>query len=176
MSQAVDPRALRNAFGLFATGVAVVTGVSPSGDPVGLTVNSLTSVSLDPPMLLWCVSDRSTSLNAFSIGAPFNVNILAEEQGDVAMHFARSARTKFEVEAHWKRAPTPPAISGALATFNCRVNGAYPAGDHIIILGAIENFAARPGEALVFHGGAFGGFRRDPQYKRMLPDGGDGWL
>lgn len=172
----LDPRELRNAFGLFATGVAVVTGVSETGEPVGLTVNSLTSVSLDPPMLLWCISDKSTNLSAFVAPALFNVNILAEGQADLAMHFARSARTKFEVEPDWRRKPEPPVISGALATFFCRGHAAYPAGDHVILLGAVERFEARRGEALVFHSGAFGGFRRNPTAARMLPDSGDGWF
>jgi flavin reductase (DIM6/NTAB) family NADH-FMN oxidoreductase RutF len=178
MSQAIDPRELRRAFGTFATGVAIVTGVSVANEPVGLTVNSLTSVSLDPPMLLWCISDRSANVGAFVEGRAFNVNILGEGQGNLALHFARPAQAKFHVDPDWKRAPSPPPIEGALAVFACRVAATYAGGDHVIVLGAIEAVTMRAGEPLVFHGGAFGVFQGDQAIPRLLPDpgGGDGWL
>jgi hypothetical protein len=176
MSQPLDSRELRRAFGQFATGVAVVTGVNEASEPVGLTVNSLTSVSLDPPMLLWCLSDRSGNASAFRAGAGFNVSVLADTQGDLATHFARSARTKFDIDPAWKRAPEPPLIEGALVTFHCKVDAVHTAGDHLVIMGLIDAITTRQGEPLVFHGGAFGSFQRNPSIPRVLPDGRDDWL
>jgi flavin reductase (DIM6/NTAB) family NADH-FMN oxidoreductase RutF len=138
MSTAFDTRELRNILGLFATGVAVVTAVDPGGRPVGLTVNSLTSVSLDPPLLLWCLASKSANLPAFALGAPFHVHILADGQTSLALHFARGGREKFEVDPHWTREPAPPPIEGAIARMTCTVDALHAAGDHVVIVGRID--------------------------------------
>src|ERR1700759_1090207 len=117
---AMDARALRDIFGLFATGVVVVTAVDAQGAPIGLTVNSLTSVSLEPPLLLWGLVANSQNPDAFSADARFDIHILSEDQSDLAMHFARRGREKFETDPAWQRDPTPPHIHGALARLHCR--------------------------------------------------------
>ncbi len=154
-------RDLRDAFGTFATGVTVVTGVRPDGEPVGVTANSFTSVSLDPPLLSWCLARTSSSVSAFTIGSPFAVHILAEDQRDLAMHFARRAREKFDADHNWRANPTPPEIADVLCRFDCRVRSVYPEGDHLIVIGEIIGIKRRAGVPLVFHGGRFGSFRAE---------------
>ena len=147
---------------MFATGVTVVTGVRPDGEPVGATVNSLASVSLDPPLLSWCLARSSGSVSAFSVGSAFAVHILAHDQRDLALHFARRVRDKFDADHYWRANPHPPEIADVLCRFDCRVRSVYPEGDHLIVIGEITGFTRRPGAPLVFYGGRFGGFVAEP--------------
>jgi flavin reductase (DIM6/NTAB) family NADH-FMN oxidoreductase RutF len=157
----MDARELRRVFGLFTTGVTVVTAVGPGPEPVGVTANSVTSVSLDPPLILWCLANKSTSLGAFGPGAPFAIHILAAHQADIALHFARSGRSKFEVDDWWRSHPSPPDVDGALARIECRVDALHGGGDHTIIVGAVTGLQARAAAPLVFHASRFGRFERD---------------
>lgn len=154
----MDGRELRRVFGLFTTGVTVVTAVNPGPEPVGVTANSVTSVSLDPPLVLWCLANKSSSLSAFQTGAPFAIHILAADQADIALHFARSGATKFDVDAWWRSRPEPPVIHGALARIACRVTHLYPGGDHTIIVGQVESLGSRSAPPLAFHASRFGRF------------------
>ena len=155
-------RELRDAFGLFATGVTVVTAVSPNGEPVGTTANSFTSVSLDPPLLLWCLANASSTRPAFAAGAPFAVHVLAHDQRDLALHFARRSREKFEVDGHWRAKPSPPQVADVLCRFECFVSEVHPAGDHVIIIGEVVALRRREsGVALAFFSGRFGSFLAD---------------
>lgn len=174
MPASFDQRELRNVFGQFATGVAVITAVDPGGKPVGLTVNSLTSVSLDPPLLLWCLSAKSASVGAFAQDAPFIVHILAHDQTALALHFARSGREKFEVDPNWRN--DPPRLDGALAKMSCRVDALHAGGEHLIVVGRIEAVERSGGQALVFHAGRFGDFRARTQAQDFLPGSSDGWM
>lgn len=155
-------RELRNAFGTFATGVTVITAVRPDGEPVGITANSFTSVSLEPPLLLWCLGAASTSAVAFSIGAPFAVHVLSHEQMDLALHFAQRAREKFHIDPHWRSNPQPPRLSEALCRFDCRVHARHQEGDHLVIVGRVLNLTRHAGAPLVFSSGRFGTFQADP--------------
>lgn len=158
---ALSKRDLRDAFGTFATGVTVVTAIRPDGEPVGITANSFTSVSLEPALLLWCLAAASTSAVAFSIGAPFAVHVLSHEQMDLALHFAQRAREKFHIDPHWRSHPHPPRLSEALCRFDCRVHARHAAGDHIVIVGQVLGFSRQEGAPLVFARGRFGSFRAD---------------
>src|SRR3984957_20955816 len=89
VSTSFTQRQLRDAFGEFATGVTVITAVRPDGEPVGITANSFSSVSLEPPLLLWCLSNNSSGAVAFGPGAAFAVHVLSHEQREMAVHFAR---------------------------------------------------------------------------------------
>lgn len=159
---AIPARALRDAFGAFATGVTVVTAVRPDGEPVGITANSFASVSLDPPLALWSLANTSPSLPAFASGAPFSIHILADGQRDLAMHFARSGKDKFEVDAAWRMNPEPPKLHGVRARLDCRVYALHPGGDHTIIVGEVLAVTRNTASPLLFADGRFGRYSQEP--------------
>jgi flavin reductase (DIM6/NTAB) family NADH-FMN oxidoreductase RutF len=161
LSTAPTLRELRDAFGLFATGVTVVTAVRPDGTAVGVTANSFASVSLEPALLLWCLAGASSAAPAFSRAAPFAVHILGHHQLDLALNFARRTHDKFEVEHHWHNKPQPPHLPQALCRFDCKVHAVHPGGDHRIIVGEVLGIAGAPGTPLAFHAGRFGNFSAD---------------
>jgi flavin reductase (DIM6/NTAB) family NADH-FMN oxidoreductase RutF len=155
-------RELRDVFGLFTTGVTVVTAVGPDGRPVGITANSVTSVSLDPPLMLWCLAAASSKLPAFAPGRPFAIHVLAADQAGVALQFARRGTTWPDDASPPDVAAGPPQIPGAIARIDCRTTSWFDGGDHKVILGAIEGLQARPGAPLVFHASRFGTFTDRP--------------
>jgi flavin reductase (DIM6/NTAB) family NADH-FMN oxidoreductase RutF len=161
VSTAFTERELRDAFGLFATGVTVVTALRPDGTPVGVTANSFTSVSLEPPLLLWCLAAGSSAAPAFTHGAPFAVHILAHHQHDLALSFARRTHDKFELDRRWHNRPHPPHLGEALCRFDSRVHAVHSGGDHLIIVGEVLGIAGAPGTPLAFHAGRFGNFSAD---------------
>lgn len=132
-----NARRLRDAFGAFATGVTVVTARSPDGGRVGLTANSLTSVSLDPPLLLFCPARTASALPAMRQTRRFAVNILAVDQQAVADRFARRDVDRF-AEAVWDDWDGLPILAGALANFACTLFAEHDGGDHVVIIGRVE--------------------------------------
>lgn len=149
-------RALRRALGQYPTGVTIVTAFAADGRPVGLTVNSFASLSLEPPLLLWSLANTSPSRQVFRGATHFAVNVLADGQAALAMRFADPRiPDKFAGVALVDEATTAPLIAGALATFVCACRDALVAGDHTLFIGAIESHASTRGEALVFHRGRF---------------------
>ena len=137
---ALDPRELRNAFGTFMTGVTVVTAVTEEGAPVGFTANSYTSVSLDPPLLLVCPAKSLSSFAVFQFCKAFAVNILAEGQQDVSNIFATSKDDRFS-QIPWRADESGcPIIEGAAASFSCAAHERMVAGDHIVLVGRINDF------------------------------------
>jgi flavin reductase (DIM6/NTAB) family NADH-FMN oxidoreductase RutF len=162
VSKPLTHRELRDSFGLFATGVTVVTAVRPDGEPVGITANSFTSVSLEPPLLLWCLAHNSSGVAAFAAGAEFAVHILAHHQIELALHFARRSHDKFDVDPHWRSKPHPPHLAEALCRFDCRVHALHDGGDHLVIVGQVQHIARTHGTPLAFHAGRFGSFSADP--------------
>ncbi len=151
----IDPRALRDAFGCFMTGVTVVTTVDSDGKPQGFTANSFSSVSLDPPLLLVSLANSSRNLDTFSKGAGFAVNILAEGQKDISGTFARPSDDRF-ANVYWKKGPVGhPVIAGVSAWFDCTLEQAIPAGDHTILIGRVGGFEATPAAGLGYYRGAY---------------------
>jgi flavin reductase (DIM6/NTAB) family NADH-FMN oxidoreductase RutF len=150
----IDPRRLRTCLGHFTTGVTVV--ICDTDDaPHGATVNSFTAVSLEPPLVLVALGQR-TRLAGYMEGRPFTVNVLDARQGDVALHFAGTPMAADSVA--WER-PDPdlaPRLAGALATISCRPWHAYDGGDHRLYLGEVVDFDAGGGEPLVFYRGRLG--------------------
>jgi flavin reductase (DIM6/NTAB) family NADH-FMN oxidoreductase RutF/2-polyprenyl-6-methoxyphenol hydroxylase-like FAD-dependent oxidoreductase len=148
-----DLRDLRRAFGQYATGVTVVTTADESGRLWGMTANSFTSVSLNPPLVLWAAAKSSPSLEAFVAADRFAVNVLASDQHHLSRQFATSGAEKFEgvvlVEAD------PPVLEGTVAHFVCRKTQAVDSGDHVVFFGEVESYGAAGGEPLVFHSGAY---------------------
>jgi flavin reductase (DIM6/NTAB) family NADH-FMN oxidoreductase RutF len=165
LSGSFTQRELRDAFGLFATGVTVVTAVRPDRVPVGVTVNSFTSLSLEPPLLLWCLARASTALDAFTAGAAFTVHVLSHHQLDLARHFAGRGDERFEIDLHG--GSQPPHLPEALCCFDCRVQTLYPGGDHLIIVGDVLGITRGPGTPLAFHASRFGTFSADPGIPEM---------
>ena len=138
MADPIDSRAFRDACGLFPTGVTIVTTVGESGAPLGLTANSFTSVSLDPPMVLFCVGRSSESLSAFVDGDGFAVHLLAAEQEELSNRFASKGIDRFEgVEWRWSDVSGLPVIEGAMAVMECKLAHVYAGGDHVILVGEV---------------------------------------
>jgi len=121
-----DVRDLRNAFGMFATGVTVVTTCTPEGRPVGLTCNSFASVSLKPPLVLWSLSLRAASYDAFVQASHFAVNVLAADQAALSQRFAKTGGDKF-TGIEWRTGLAEmPLLDGAVASFTCRSTHRHP--------------------------------------------------
>lgn len=149
------PRHLREVLGSFTTGVVVVTTLGSGGRPVGLTINSFNSVSLDPPLILWSLALTSPSLAAFRASESFVVNILAENQEDLGRSFATPSADKFAGVA-WEAGLTgAPVLKDTAAHLECRVYARYPGGDHEIYLGEVMALQDRGHAPLVYHRGAF---------------------
>lgn len=143
--------------GCFPTGVTIVAAIGPDGEPRGLTVNSFTSVSLDPPLVLVCIDKGAASHEHLLEVGTFTISVLAAAQGDVAMRFAsRPSEGRFD-EVEWFAAPSGhPVIGGAAAWIDCALDEVVQAGDHSILLGRVTMCAASDEPALVFHRGALG--------------------
>lgn len=148
-----DPRALRNALGSFPTGVTVMTTLRADGSPVGLTVNSFASVSLDPALVLWSLAAKSPSLGAFRAATHFCVNVLAADQEALCRRFATPDTDKFAGVA-WEPGGTGmPVLDGCVATFECTSAFNNWGGDHVIFVGHVERYGTRDAPALLFHRG-----------------------
>jgi flavin reductase (DIM6/NTAB) family NADH-FMN oxidoreductase RutF len=148
----LDSKALRNCFGNFATGVTVVTWKSGEQDRSGITVNSFTSVSLDPPLVLVSIDRKAKACEAMK-GQPFVVNILASHQQDIAWQFA--GRPQIDLEMEWEDTEVGPKIKGVLAAVECEPWQSYDGGDHILFLGKVKAFTNGEGHALMFYKGKF---------------------
>jgi len=152
-----DTRAFRQALGSFPTGVAVVTAVSPSGMPMGITVNSFTSVSLEPPMVLWCLDKKSDRHAVFAKTKGFTISVLGTAHEEVSSRLARPGSHSLADIPLIDTELGPPALGDALAFFECASEAVYEGGDHAIILGRVLRFARRDaGAPLVFFRGRYG--------------------
>lgn len=149
-----DARTLRDALGCFATGVTVVTTRDRAGSPVGLTANSFTSVSLDPPLLLVCLARTITNLASFQSNNHFAVNVLHIGQQPISDRFAHREEDRFATTTWESWGTGAPIISHALASFECERHGLVDAGDHIILLGRVlrVRFEPRRDPLLYFRG------------------------
>lgn len=148
-------RDLRDALGCFATGVCIVTTGTPDG-PVGMTINSFSSVSLEPPLVLWSAKRQANRFPAFESATHFALHVLAREQEALCRLFT-SKDAGFDALEHHIDAHGVPQIGGVLARFDCVTEAQYPGGDHLIIVGRVQQFVRRPGQPLVFAQGRFGG-------------------
>lgn len=154
-SIATDKRALRNAYGQFATGICVVTTLDPQGQPTGLTVNSFNSVSLEPALVLWSLRKESWSAQAFEAADGFAINVLAEGQREVSDRFAKPLPDKFHSVGFALGKHNMPLIHGAIAQFECLKHRQLDGGDHWIFLGEVLHFSHAQGDPLIFHGGRY---------------------
>ncbi|AVZ22856.1 TPA: flavin reductase [Pseudomonas aeruginosa] len=165
--KAIDPMALRRAFGTFVTGVTVVTTNDEQGRPRGMTANSFTSVSLDPALLLVCIGKGASSYPVFQETSNFAVNLLHDGQTDISNLFASKAIDKFGSVGYDAVHTGAPVLTDCLTWFDCKVHNCIDAGDHIILIGRILAFGTSPVAPLGFCRGRYA------QVKDPLPPG---WL
>jgi flavin reductase (DIM6/NTAB) family NADH-FMN oxidoreductase RutF len=151
-----DRRAFRNALGCFATGVTVVTTVTDAGEPVGLTANSFSSVSLDPPLVLFCLDRASHNLHAFRAAGRFAVNVLGDNQRDLSVRFSTTIGDRWDGVV-WERWETgAPVLDGCLAALDCETEAIHEGGDHVIIVGRVQRLAATTdGKPLLYFRGNY---------------------
>ncbi|PVY77733.1 unspecific monooxygenase [Cupriavidus alkaliphilus] len=148
-------RALRDALGQFATGVTVVTAAGADGRPVGVTINAFASVSLAPPLLLWCLARSSGSLPVLRAAPCHAINVLGSAQLEVCRRFASRAGDRFAGIGHRPGPCGTVLIDGTLAYFICRHRSVRTVGDHVLFVVEVVAYGAAPGSPLVFHGGGF---------------------
>ena len=156
LASALEARSFRDALGRFATGVAFVTA-APDGEPAGLIVNSLTSVSLEPPLVSFCPSRNSLTWSRMRRAGRFGVNVLARQHERFAMRATPADADRF-AGLNWERGPRGvPLLTDALATLECEILAEHPAGDHSIVIGRVDDLHISPNkDPLVFFAGAFG--------------------
>src|SRR4051812_16264005 len=157
-SSAIDPRDFRNALGSYATGVTIITAADADGKPVGLTCNSFTSVSLNPPLVLWSLVIFSQSMGVFQNASHFAVNVLGASQQELATKFALSSADKFAGVKCRPGLGNAPLLADSVANFQCRTADRYYGGDHVIFLGAVEAYSYNREAPLLFARGGYGRF------------------
>ncbi|MBX9629789.1 MAG: flavin reductase family protein [Burkholderiales bacterium] len=150
---AVDAAQLRRAFGMFATGVTIITAAHPGDGLLGITVNSFHSVSLEPPLVLFSLARTSFTLRPFLETPGFVVNVLREDQRALSHRFARTGDDKWIGVSHRPSELGAPILEGTVASFECTHHAQYDGGDHMIILGRVLRFETDPEGAplLYFH-------------------------
>lgn len=154
-ARAIDTKALRRCLGSFATGVAVITTRHEDRD-WGVTVNSFTSLSLDPPLVLWCLARSSRTYRAFTSADHFVVNVLAVDQVAVSNRFAFRSNQEFPNDISIRRAiGGVPVVEGVCSHFQCRSANVLDGGDHVIIVGEVVDFAGSGREGLVYRAGQY---------------------
>lgn len=152
---AVDRQAFRNALGRFATGVTVITARDAEAGLVGITANSFSSVSLDPPMVLWSLSRTSSTLEYFRRARHFCVNVLAADQIELSNRFAGRHWQKFDGVPIREGLGGAPVLEGCAAVFECATSFVYEGGDHLIFVGEVQSFTQNDAPTLLFHRGRY---------------------
>ncbi|MEQ9464698.1 MAG: flavin reductase family protein [Haliea sp.] len=153
----LDGREFRNALGRFATGVCLITAVNEQGEPLALTANSFSSVSLDPPLVLWSLQNNSEVFDVYAGARHYAINVLAGNQQELSSRYARKGDHVLE-PGHFTPGENggAPLINDALVSFECSLDATHPGGDHLIIVGRVDAMQVRPeGEPLMFYSGAY---------------------
>ena len=150
-----DTRAFRECFGRFATGVTVVTCADAQQRPCGITANSFSSVSLEPPLVLWSIGKESNSLNAYLNAQHFAVNVLASHQQALSAHFSQSDHTLFDHVEYTMSDYGVPLLPNSLASYECRTYQTHDCGDHHIIVGEVLSLSSNDGDPLLFYRGEY---------------------
>jgi flavin reductase (DIM6/NTAB) family NADH-FMN oxidoreductase RutF len=158
-----DRRDFRKALGQFATGVTVITSRAIDGRRVGMTANSFSSVSLEPPLVLWSLAKEAPSLADFTGASHFSINVLAANQHHLSRQFSTSQPDKFSGVDCCESTAGVPLLNGVIARFLCRNVKQYDGGDHLIFIGEVEKYERFDGEPLVFHSGYYRVATRHPE-------------
>lgn len=157
MEKAEQQTLFKEVMGNYPTGVTVVTGVMEDGTPVGLTVNSFASVSLDPLMVLWSIDHRVSTIKAFTEGGKFAIHVLAGEQQELCQTFATKGADRFS-QCKWEMSENGlPIIEGAFGVFECETFKAIEAGDHTVLIGNVTNIRLdKEKDPMLYHRRCFG--------------------
>ena len=156
VQESIDPLRFRGALGLFATGVTVVTATHPTAGLIGITANSFSSVSLDPPLVLFSIANKARSLSAFLEAPGFCVNVLRKEQRALSARFSRQSQDKWTGVAYTAGRFGAPILPQTMAAFDCLHHAQYEGGDHRIIVGRVVDMEHNvEGEPLLFFGGRY---------------------
>jgi flavin reductase (DIM6/NTAB) family NADH-FMN oxidoreductase RutF len=151
-----SPREFRDALGMFATGVTIVTARGLGGELIGMTANSFNSVSLSPPLVLWSLAHKATSLPIFSAGTHYAIHVLSAHQRGLAERFATPNVDRWAGVVHEPGIAGAPILAGVMAVFECFNRSQYVEGDHTIFVGEVERCSHRQGQTpLLYHGGKF---------------------
>jgi 3-hydroxy-9,10-secoandrosta-1,3,5(10)-triene-9,17-dione monooxygenase reductase component len=170
---AFSPRELRNALGMFATGVAVVTS-EVRGLQLGTTVSSFNSVSLAPPLVLFSLAHTALSLDLWRQVKVFGVTVLRETQSEISARFSRAASDKWADVKMTRGESGVPLLSGGIATFECEIYAIHDGGDHDIVVGKVLAFSKRDGAPLLFHAGRYRRIQSEAQVES--PPDADVWM
>jgi flavin reductase (DIM6/NTAB) family NADH-FMN oxidoreductase RutF len=133
----MDSREFRDTLGCFATGITVITTVDREGAPVGFTANSFTALSLDPPLILFCLDRNATCFESFHRNRHFAVNILSAEQQEISNRFAKSGTDKWSGVEFGSGEAGAPILAGCLASLECEISEVFEGGDHVIFIGKV---------------------------------------
>lgn len=148
-------RAFRDALGMFATGITVVATRAPNGEPIGLTVNSFNSVSLDPPLIVWSLANTLPCREVFEACEYYSVNVLAADQMHLSQIFASRSDDKFAGLEIDEGLYGVPLLKGCCARFECRNIARHPGGDHVLFISEVVRFDREAREPLIYFGGAY---------------------
>ncbi len=152
----IEGRELRNLLGRFATGVCVITAISPEGRALGMTANSFASVSLEPPLVLWSLQNNSEVFETFAAPKHYAINVLTSEQLPLSNQYARKGDHLLDPEHYRLGRYGTPLIRNALVSFECELHATHAGGDHQIIVGRVRDTVARAvGQPLLFYCGAY---------------------
>lgn len=155
VSPTLDPRALRQTLGRFATGITVISARTDTGEEAAITANSFTSVSLDPPLVLWSVAREAFSAPIFQRATQFVVHVLSEQQRDISQHFARRQPDKLTAVAHTRDADGGLVLPGWLARLTCEPDQCIEAGDHWVFMARVVSMAHTDERPLLYFGGGY---------------------
>ena len=156
-------RDFRSTLGSFATGITVITALASDGTPIGITISSFNSVSLEPPLILWSLSSNSPNLETFRNASHYAINILAADQQALSDRFASRREDRFAGLTLRSGLGGAPLIEGCCAWFECANEIQYPGGDHLIFIGRVEAFAQGAAAApLIFHRGRYARLETSP--------------
>ena len=152
----IDSRELRNALGRFATGVCIISTMTEKGEPLGMTANSFSSVSLDPPLVLWSLQNNSDVFDVFSRPRYFAINVLAREHHEHSSRYARKGDHVLHPDHFIPGKCGTPIMPEALVSFECELHATHEGGDHLIIVGRVIHMHTRDdGEPLLFYAGNY---------------------
>ncbi|MBC8268215.1 MAG: flavin reductase family protein [Rhodospirillaceae bacterium] len=153
----IDKLTFRKVLGRFATGITIVTGLSEDNIAVGLTVNAFTSLSLEPPLVLFCLDKATASVNAFKEGDGFALNMLNENQQQLSVKFSSKIEDRFAGVDFDTWDTGVPILGGCLANLECIIDAVHDGGDHLIIVGRVKRVAqVEAGKPLLYFDGAYG--------------------